>query len=328
MISDQKGASDEAAAQPPTGEQGYMLLGLMVAVALILLALSVAASKTALSLRREREAETVRRADQYVRAIRRFYLKNRRYPGTVEQLVNTNNVRYLRQRYVDPLTGKEFRMIGFGHNKTTVKGFFGEPLEGLPAAGLGAAAGMQSPGIGGAGGVAGPGSAFGAGATAGTPGGVGTGATAAAGAATGTDSSAAAGGAAGASGGAAASGAGQAGSSGATGAFGSPGGVGSQSATTFGGSTGAIIGVGSEATGDALIEWNQQKTYQDWEFLYDPRIESLRQKAALNSGVGSAGAGSIGQAPGAFGAGNTPAGTSGAGTNPTNTTGGAQPPKP
>jgi len=76
-----------------------MLLGLIVAVALILLALSVAATKVAFSLRREREAESVRRANQYVRAIRVFYRKNNKlYPGSIEQLENTNHIRYLRQR--------------------------------------------------------------------------------------------------------------------------------------------------------------------------------------------------------------------------------------
>jgi type II secretory pathway pseudopilin PulG len=91
--------------------------------------LSVAASEVAFRMRREREAESVRRANQYVRAIQLYYRKFQRYPTTIEQLENTNNVRYLRRQYVDPLTGKaDYRLIGVGQNKTTVKGFFGEPL--------------------------------------------------------------------------------------------------------------------------------------------------------------------------------------------------------
>ena len=130
------------------GEQGFMLLGLIVAIAIILIGLGVAASKVAFSLRREREVESARRADQYVRAIRKFYLKNQHYPGSLEQLENTNNIRYLRQQYVDPLTGKDdYRLILVGQNKTQVKGFFGEPLAGIASAGLGAAAGMQSSGV-------------------------------------------------------------------------------------------------------------------------------------------------------------------------------------
>jgi type II secretory pathway pseudopilin PulG len=138
------------------GEQGYMLLGLIVAIALVLLALSVAASAVALSLRREREVESARRANQYVRALQLYYRKFGRYPTSIAQLENSNNVRYLRKQYVDPLTGKaDYRLIGVGQNKTTVKGFFGEPLTGIAAPGLGAAAGMQANGLGGASGATG-----------------------------------------------------------------------------------------------------------------------------------------------------------------------------
>ena len=135
---------DEATARPAT-EQGFMLLGLIVAIAIILIALSVAASKAAFTLRRDREAESVRRANQYVLAIRRYYAKFKHYPSSIEQLEGTNNIRYLRQQYVDPLTGKaDYRLIPVGQNKTTVMGFFGEPLGGVASTGLGSAAGMQT----------------------------------------------------------------------------------------------------------------------------------------------------------------------------------------
>ncbi len=128
------------------GDEGYLLVGAMVAIFLVMLALGVAAGSIAKQLQREREVEAVNRGNQYVRAIRVFYRKNgNRYPSSIEQLENTNNQRYLRQRYLDPLTGKDdWRLIHLGENKTTVKGFFGEDLPGLPG-GLGAAAGMVSP---------------------------------------------------------------------------------------------------------------------------------------------------------------------------------------
>ena len=110
-----------------------MLVGLIVAIFLILLALSVAAPKVAQELRREKEVEAMHRGNQYVRAIRLYYRKmDRTYPGTMEQLEKTNNIRFLRQRYVDPMTGKaDWRLIHVGEAKTTVKGFFGQPLAGL-----------------------------------------------------------------------------------------------------------------------------------------------------------------------------------------------------
>jgi type II secretory pathway pseudopilin PulG len=297
------GNSQEAMAAH-SGEQGFMLLGLIVAMAIILMMMGIAASKVAFSLRREREVESARRADQYVRAIRKFYLKNQHYPGSIEQLENTNNVRFLRQRYVDPLTGKDdYRLIAVGQNKTTVKAFFGEPLAGIASAGLGSAAGMQSSGVPGA--TAAGGSGFGA-----TPGvgGVGVGGTAA-----GT-----------AAGGAGTTGAGgTAGGAGATDASGgAQGAAGIQGATGMPGSTGPFMGVGSSATGNSILTVNEQTSYESWEFLYDPRLEKLRLAGAMNAGPGSVGAGSLGTTPGAFGNTNgttTGNGTSGTPTSPTPT---------
>jgi type II secretory pathway pseudopilin PulG len=301
--------------EQPRGEQGFMLLGLIVVIALILLALSVAASKTAFSLRREREVESARRADQYVRAIRRFYIKNQHYPGSIEQLENTNRVRYLRQRYVDPLTGKaNYRLIIVGQNKTTVKGFFGQPLAGIASAGLGTAGGMQSSGVPGATTATGTGGAFGTTSPGTTTSGTG-GLAAAAG---GTGDTATASGAAGAGGTA-----GTTDSSGSTNSLGTASGMTSSIGSGLPGTTGPIMGVGSSASGNSILVVNEQKTYETWEFLYDPRIEKLKQAAALNAGASSVGAGSLGTTPGSLG---TPGATNGTNsTNPTSTNGSTTP---
>jgi type II secretory pathway pseudopilin PulG len=285
-----------------------MLLGLIVAIAVILLVLGMAATEIAFSIHREREMESARRANQYVLAIRRFYFKNKRYPGSIQQLLNTNNIRYLRKEYVDPLTGQaDYRLIAVGQNKTTVKGFFGEPLQGIAGAGLGSAAGMQSPGLGGAlgaNGTAGAGGAtsgFGASSGFGGAGGVG-------GSGTNPGGASGAGGFGPSGAGGAASSAGTPGStdtSGTNGQTGAASGLGSAAgiASPFGGgSSGPIMGVGSSASGNSILEVNEQTTYQTWEFLYDPRLELLKAAAALNQGLGSVGAGSLGgQAPGSMG---------------------------
>jgi type II secretory pathway pseudopilin PulG len=308
--------SCEVEARPPSrdGEQGYMLLGLMVAIAIILIFLGAAAGKAAFEIRRDREVESARRADQYVRAIRKFYLKTQHYPGSIEQLENTNNIRFLRKRYVDPLTGKGYRLIPVGKNQTTVKGFFGAPLAGIAGAGLGAAAGMQSSGVPGSTTTttAGAGSPFGSfgGATSGIGGAAGT---------TGANGAAGTGNTFGTSG---FGSTGTAGTPGTTDASGANSGLGSAAglASNLPGSTGPFMGVGSEGSGNSIITPNEQSTYESWEFLYDPRIEKLKAAAALNAGAGSVGAGTLGPSPGAF----TPLnGTSG--TNPPNTNGGATP---
>jgi hypothetical protein len=61
------------------------------------------------------------------------------------------------------------------------------------------------------------------------------------------------------------------------------------------------MGVGSSATGTSIITPNDQTTYQTWEFLYDPRIETLKLAAALNGGADALGGGTTGQSPSSFG---------------------------
>ena len=88
-----------------------MLLTLMLAVSLLVVAAAVAAPKIAQQIRRERETELIHRAMEYRRAVRRFAKQTGRYPMKIEDLESTNGVRYLRKRYKDPVTGREFRLL-------------------------------------------------------------------------------------------------------------------------------------------------------------------------------------------------------------------------
>jgi hypothetical protein len=56
----------------------------------------------------------IHRGVQYSRAIRRYVKKFGRYPTRIEELENTNNLRFLRKRYKDPITGKDFRILRQG----------------------------------------------------------------------------------------------------------------------------------------------------------------------------------------------------------------------
>jgi type II secretory pathway pseudopilin PulG len=295
-------------------EQGFMLVGLVVAVFLILLVLSIAAPKVADQLKREREVEAVHRGNQFVRAIQLYYRKTGTYPATLEQLEKTNNVRYLRQRYVDPMTGKaDWRLIHVGEAKTTVKGFFGKALSGLTP-GLGSAAGMASQGAAGAG--ASTGSAFGgSGATGGLgssslgSGGLGSSSSGSSGFGSSSPTSSFGSSGFGSSSPTSSSGTGGLGSSSpATGPTGTTGGsssgtdgsgtgsssgIGSQSATSFTGSAAPFVGVGIPKDGTSIVVLNEQTTYHTWEFIYDPRIEQLKAAAALQGGgMNSGGLGS------------------------------------
>jgi len=115
------------------GEQGFMLLWAIVAVFLVLLAIGIAAPRVARDLRRDKEVETIHRGNQYVRAIQLYYTRLNSYPGSIDALKNTNNTRWLRKEYVDPMTGEvDWKPILLGQAKTTPKGFFGEPLSAMP----------------------------------------------------------------------------------------------------------------------------------------------------------------------------------------------------
>jgi type II secretory pathway pseudopilin PulG len=95
-------------------QQGYVLLLLMFTAAVILIGLSAALPSITGAIRRDREEELIHRGAQYARAIKKFYKKTRAYPVNLDQLVNTNNVRFLRKKYKDPITGKDFRLLRLG----------------------------------------------------------------------------------------------------------------------------------------------------------------------------------------------------------------------
>jgi type II secretory pathway pseudopilin PulG len=113
-------------------EDGYILVVVMFLLATLILALAVAAPIVKKDLQRDRDIETMHRGKQYARAIKLYYRKFGAYPPSVDALVNTNMVRFLRKKYVDPTTGKdEWKIVHVGQNKLpTAWGFFGVPLNG------------------------------------------------------------------------------------------------------------------------------------------------------------------------------------------------------
>jgi type II secretory pathway pseudopilin PulG len=92
-----------------------VLIVVLLFVTLMVIALAAGLPAVATQIRRDREEELVRRGKQYTRAIQLFYRRFGRYPNSVDELMSTNNYRFLRQKYKDPITGKEeWRLIRFG----------------------------------------------------------------------------------------------------------------------------------------------------------------------------------------------------------------------
>ena len=111
-------------------EDGYLLLTVLVMIFLVLLALSIAAPKLAKQIQRDKEEEALQRGLQYRRAIQLYYKKFNAYPTDIKQLEKTNEIRFLRKRYKDPITGKDdWRLIHVGEAKVPPLGFFGQPLQ-------------------------------------------------------------------------------------------------------------------------------------------------------------------------------------------------------
>ena len=99
-------------------EQGYVLIALLFMVAVIMIVMASVAPSIATSIKRQREEELIHRGKQYQRAIQLYYRKFGRFPASLDDLKNTNNIRFLRHKYTDPITGKdEWRLIRFGQAK-------------------------------------------------------------------------------------------------------------------------------------------------------------------------------------------------------------------
>jgi len=301
-------------------ESGFVLLAVIFLTILLLISLAIAAPKVARSLQRDKDLETIHRGEQYRRAIKLYYQKFGSYPTSVDQLMETNQIRFLRKRYTDPETGKDdWKPVLYGHAHVHPLGFFGQPLmavgmagamggsmyapapttttdaSGLPVASTGDdssnpgaegnAAGTPAPATNSPFSMNGqstnPGGSSPFGSTPGSP--------------TGTTSSSPFGSSTGSS----ASG---------------------TSASTFG-SAGPIVGFTLPVDKPSLIDYMEQTRYNKWEFNYDPAAE-LAMAAAASTATNPAGGttGTNGTTPGAGTAtpgSGTPGASSGTTANPT-----------
>lgn len=95
-------------------EQGYVLLVLLFFVALLSIGFLAMSEKIGFQIKRDREEELIHRGSEYSRAVRKYVRQFGRYPNSIAELENTNNIRCLRKRYKDPITGKDFKILHYG----------------------------------------------------------------------------------------------------------------------------------------------------------------------------------------------------------------------
>src|SRR5947209_1674859 len=120
-------------------EEGYILAGVMLLLAVFVIMMSIAVPKMREDIRRDQELETMQRGKQYIRAIQLFYRRFGRFPIRVEELEDTNGMRFLRRRYPDPLTrADDWKPVFLGQNKAPLTmGYFGAVLNAGAAISLG-----------------------------------------------------------------------------------------------------------------------------------------------------------------------------------------------
>jgi hypothetical protein len=83
--------------------------------AMIAIGLYMQLPRAAFESQREKEQLLIDHGEQYKRAIQLYYRKFSRYPAKMEDLENTGNIRFLRRRFIDPMTGKdEWRLVHMG----------------------------------------------------------------------------------------------------------------------------------------------------------------------------------------------------------------------
>lgn len=255
-------------------EDGYVLVAVIFMMAILVLSLSVAIPKVREDIQRDRDEETMQRGRQYIRAIQLYYRKFHAYPPNVDALVKTNDIRFLRRKYIDPSTGKDdWKPVMWGQNKTPMAmGFFGQPLAAAVGGGIGPNGG--STGLNGTTGTnTSGGGLFNSGSTGSTDSGTASGGQAGTG--TGTDQGGSQGGGANGTGGT-----GTTGTSGTSGTFGStsnPTGNGQ----TFGGA--GIVGFSPASPKQSIYVYKKKNHYNEWEFLYSPLID--QQQMAAGTGL-------------------------------------------
>lgn len=93
-------------------EGGFALLFVFALAAAALVMLYLEMPRVAFEHQRDKEALLVDRGEEYVRAIQLYVQKFNKYPQSLEELESTNNMRFLRKRFRDPMTGSdEWRLI-------------------------------------------------------------------------------------------------------------------------------------------------------------------------------------------------------------------------
>ena len=106
---DGRTVSGSRAGNSPRDSEGYVLFGVLIGITLLGVGLTAAVTLWSRAVQREDEAELLFRGEAIVRALERF---QRDRPGTLpETLDELVEGKYLRRAWLDPMTGRSFRIL-------------------------------------------------------------------------------------------------------------------------------------------------------------------------------------------------------------------------
>ena len=106
-----------APSQRRTAQGGYVLIGLLFMTAVLAISVALSLPRAAMQAQRVREERLIYRGEQYKRGIQLYFRKYKKYPSSIDDLEDTNGERFLRRRYIDPITGKDqWRLVHMGND--------------------------------------------------------------------------------------------------------------------------------------------------------------------------------------------------------------------
>lgn len=123
-------------------QEGYAILTVMFFLTLLVLGTIVVAPNIVTDAQRQKEEEMIWRGKQYVRGIRLYYTKLHRFPTQLEDLYKPKTgIRFMRQAYKDPMntTDGSWRLIYVGPNGILIGSTKNRnvTMNGQPATGFG-----------------------------------------------------------------------------------------------------------------------------------------------------------------------------------------------
>ena len=91
--------------------EGFALAALIIFMTALSIVLAASLPVYQVQAQRELEEELIFRGQEYVRAIQKYQRQFGIFPPSIDALIDTNGIRYLRRPYIDPITGEGFRLL-------------------------------------------------------------------------------------------------------------------------------------------------------------------------------------------------------------------------